>query len=266
MLGSAVVDEQRAVAIAHVLKGVLERGGPLVSMPEYVLPRGLVPSSREHALYLMYVIAVDYMVDAEKLWQRARVLYERDPSLFTPEHVLGMDEGELVRTLKWLGARFPRRAARDWREISRILLEKYGGDPRAITPEPLSLAEILRKLSEFPTLRGEKLSAFCVRVMHETGLLKVKDPENLGLPVNRQISRFTVYTGVLSGVEYMTVCLKPELRALVREVWRKAAAAVSVPAWKLDEPMWNISSKLCARDRCGACPVRELCAKYPGQR
>jgi len=102
--------------------------------------------------------------------------------------------------------------------------------------------------------------------MHETGLLKVKDPENLGLPVNRQISRLTVYTGLLRGVEYMTVCSKPELRPLVREVWRKAAAAVSVPAWKLDEPMWNIGSKLCARDRCGACPVRELCAKYPGQR
>ena len=64
MLNSVVVDEQRAVAIARVLKGVLERGGPLASMPEYVLPKGLVPGSREHALYYTYVIAVDYMVSA----------------------------------------------------------------------------------------------------------------------------------------------------------------------------------------------------------
>ena len=173
-----------------------------------------------------------------------------------------MSEEELARTLKGLGARFPKRTARDWREISRILLERYGGDPRSIAPEPLSVGEILRRLSEFPTLRGEKISAFYVRVMHETGLLKVRDPENLGLPVNRQISRFTVYTGVLSGVDYLAVCSRPELRALVREVWRKAAASVSVPAWKLDEPMWNIGSKLCAKDRCGECPVKELCARH----
>uniref|UniRef100_A0A7J3X781 Uncharacterized protein n=1 Tax=Thermofilum pendens TaxID=2269 RepID=A0A7J3X781_THEPE len=66
---SLTVDEQRAVAIARALKRVLKQGGPLVSKPEYVLPRGLVPGSREHALYLTYVIAIDYMVDAEKLWQ-----------------------------------------------------------------------------------------------------------------------------------------------------------------------------------------------------
>jgi hypothetical protein len=99
--------------------------------------------------------------------------------------------------------------------------------------------------------------------MHETGLFKVRDPENLGLPVNRQISRFTVYTGVCSRAPttYQIVCSRPELRALVREVWRRAAAA-GVPAWKLDEPMWNIGSKLCAKDRCLECPVKELCARY----
>lgn len=262
MINHITINEQRAVAIARVLKGVLERGDPLVSMPEYVLPRGMVPGSREHALYLTYVIAVDYMVDAERLWRRARELYERDPTFFTPQRILAASEEELVSVLKELGARFTRRATRDWKEISRILLERYGGDPRNIAPEPLALSEILRKLSEFPTLRGEKLSAFYVRVMHETGLLEVKDPENLGLPVNRQISRFTVYTGVLTGADYLVVCSRPELRALVREVWRRAAVAVGVHAWKLDEPMWNIGSKLCAKDRCKECPVKELCARY----
>jgi adenine-specific DNA glycosylase len=26
--------------------------------------------------------------------------------------------------------------------------------------------------------------------------------------------------------------------------------------------MWNIGSKLCAKDRCLECPVKELCARY----
>ena len=33
-------------------------------MPEYVLPRGLAQGSKERALHLTHVIAVEYMVDA----------------------------------------------------------------------------------------------------------------------------------------------------------------------------------------------------------
>lgn len=36
-------------------------------MPEYVLPRALKEGTKQHALYLTYVISIDYMVDAEKL-------------------------------------------------------------------------------------------------------------------------------------------------------------------------------------------------------
>jgi len=35
---------------------------------------------------LTYVISIDYMVDAEKLWQRARRAYELRPENFTPEN------------------------------------------------------------------------------------------------------------------------------------------------------------------------------------
>ena len=31
--------------------------------------------------------------------------------------------------------------------------------------------------------------------------------------------------------------------------------------WELDEPMWNIGSRLCARRRCVRCPVEGLCGE-----
>ena len=64
------VDEGKAAAIAGVLLGLIERAHWLVSMPEYQLPRNLKAGSREHALYLTYVISIDYMTDAEKLWSK----------------------------------------------------------------------------------------------------------------------------------------------------------------------------------------------------
>jgi hypothetical protein len=65
------VDEIKAVNISKVLLNLIEKRHWLVSMPEYQLPRNLQAGSREHALYLTYVISIDYMTDAEKLWSRA---------------------------------------------------------------------------------------------------------------------------------------------------------------------------------------------------
>jgi len=63
------IDKEKASAIAGRLldlfynrKGFFED----YSMPEYILPRNLIKGSREHALYLTYVISIDYMTDAEK--------------------------------------------------------------------------------------------------------------------------------------------------------------------------------------------------------
>lgn len=35
-----------------------------------------------------YVISIDYMTDAEKLWRKSRGVYERYPERFTPEEIL----------------------------------------------------------------------------------------------------------------------------------------------------------------------------------
>jgi len=54
-----------------------------------------------------------------------------------------------------------------------------------------------RGAQDFPYLRGAKLANFYIRVMGETGLFKVKDLDELDVPVDKQIARFTIYTGVL---------------------------------------------------------------------
>ena len=65
------IDDAKAINIAKILVNLIGQGHWLVSMPEYQLPRNLQAGSREHALYLTYVISIDYMTDAEKLWSRA---------------------------------------------------------------------------------------------------------------------------------------------------------------------------------------------------
>ena len=236
------------------------------SMPEYILPRNLKEGTREHALFLTYVISIDYMTDAEKLWKRSRGAYELHPDRFTPEEILRFSPRTVENIVKSLGARFYSNAAKTWIKISKLLVEKYGGDPRNITKEPLEIDEIKRRLRDFPYLRGNKLSNFYIRAMGETGLFKVKNLKELDIPVDKQVARFTMYTGVLKLLsEQFTGCVHEEpMRGLIEEAWRNAAKKLDTAPWKLDEPIWTVGSKLCSQRRCGKCPVEELCDKTKG--
>jgi len=236
------------------------------SMPEYVLPRNLEEGTREHALFLTYVISIDYMTDAVKLWKRSRGAYELYPERFTPEEILRVSPRTVETIVKSLGARFYSNAAKTWIKISKLLLDKYGSDPRNITREPLEIDELKRRLQDFPYLRGNKLSNFYIRVMGEIGLFKVKNLDELDIPVDKQVARFTMYTGVLEllSEQFVGCAQENPLRDLIEEAWRNAAKKLGTPPWKLDEPIWTIGSKLCSSRKCGKCPVEELCDKTKG--
>ena len=236
------------------------------SMPEYVLPRNLEEGTREHALFLTYVISIDYMTDAVKLWKRSRGAYELYPERFTPEEILKVSPRTVETIVKSLGARFFSNAAKTWIKISKVLVEKYDRDPRNITREPLEIEEIKRRLQDFPYLRGNKLSNFYISAMGETGLFKVKNLNELDIPVDKQVARFTMYTGVLEllSEQFVGCAQENPLRDLIEEAWRNAAQKLSTPPWKLDEPIWTIGSKLCSDRKCGQCPVKDLCNRTRG--
>jgi endonuclease III len=260
------VDNPKAFRIAERLvdqfygrKGVFEN----YSMPEYILPRNLKEGSKEHALFLTYVISIDYMTDAEKLWRNSRREYWRYREGFTPEEILQLSPRTVETFVKKLGARFYSNAAKTWIKISKLLVDKYDGDPRNITTEPLEIAEIKKRLQVFPYLRGNKLSNFYIRAMGETGLFTVKNLNELDIPVDKQVARFTIYTGVVKLMsEHFQGCVhEPPLRGLIEEVWRNAAKKLGTSPWKLDEPIWTVGSKLCSSRNCGKCPVKDLCGQ-----
>lgn len=264
-----VIDDLKAVKIAGRLfndfygkKGFFKN----TAMPEYVLPRNLKEGTRAHALFLTYVVSIDYMVDAEKLWKKSRGAYELHPERFTPEKILKASQRSVEIFVKRLGARYYSNAAKTWKKVSEVLMEKYAGDPRNITPEPLDVVEVKKRLKDFPYLRGNKLSNFYIRVMGETGLFKLKNLNELDIPVDKQVARFTIYSGVLKLLsEQFIGCAQDEpLRGLIEEAWRNAAKALNTAPWKLDEPIWTTGSKLCSGRKCGQCPVEDLCDQTKG--
>jgi hypothetical protein len=231
-------------------------------MPEYVPPSGLDRSSREYALYLTFVIAIDFQTNAVKLWERARNLYEDEHQLFEPERILKLDKDYLRNIVRSLGARYPSGGADGWKKISKVLLDQYGGDPRNITKEPDDLRGVRKRLQDFPYLRGKKLSNFYLRAMGENGLLRITDFDKLSVAVDIQVARITFYTGVIKTEGSYYGCIHHEpIRPLIEDTWSEAANKIGVPAWYLDEPLWSVGSKLCSKRLCDKCPVETNCSK-----
>jgi endonuclease III len=265
------VDKEKAARIARRLYDQFygrERFFADYQMPEYILPRNLVPGSKEHAQYLTLVISIDKRTGAEKLWRNSRETYELYPDRFDPSVIASLGNTTLTSFVRRLGARYPKEGGKAWKRISSILIEKYDGDPRRLTPEPSMIDDVKSKLDDLPQLRGPKLSNFYLRAMGETGLLKLSDFDDLPIPVDIQVARFTTYTGTLrlaSGSFEGCVHNNP-FRGLIEEVWHDAAKEVNTQAWKLDEPIWTIGSRLCSKRLCSKCPVEDLCDKVKDAR
>jgi len=230
------------------------------SMPEYVLPQA-EEGSRELALYYTYITSLDKQTNADRLWANAVKVYNQNPSKFTPDQILALDKLTLEELIKSIGGRYPGNQATAWRTISKIILEKYNGDPRKITPTPLSLREIIRKIDSFPELRGEKLSRLYLRIMGEKGLLKISDLKELDVAVDVQVKKFTYYTGVLRGTHNLSGEITSRQRAAVMDVWKRASKAIGCGPYQLDQPIWSMASRLCKNKLCNLCPVEGLCEK-----
>jgi len=233
-------------------------------MPEYIAPNGIDQSSLEYALYLTYIISIDFMTDAVKLWERARELYSKCPECFTPKGISDMGLPTLKRILRQLGARYPA-SGKAWKKISTILQEKYEGDPRNITPESTSLEELRKRIREFPHLRGSKLINFYIRAVGEKGFFKISDFDKLSVAVDIQVAKFTLYTGVLkiANGSYRGCVHDEPLKPMIEEVWSEVAQRLGKPPWYLDEPVWTVGSKLCSKKDHARCPVKELCEQRP---
>lgn len=263
------IDKAKAMKIGEKLTHESSENNGLVkksSLLEHALPRNLKKGSKEHALFLTYVISIDYLIDSEKLWKKSRTAYELFPERFTPQKILNIGLRSVQAFVKALGARFTLAAAEIWISLSQVLVEKYSGDPRNIAPQPLTIEEIRKRIMELPSLRGPKMSNYYIRMMSEQGLFKIKNLNELEIPVDKQLAKFTISTGILKLLsDQFTGCVHDEpLKSLIEEAWSEAAKTLSTAPWKLEQPIVTIMSEFCSDRKCAQCPIQSLCDKTKG--
>jgi len=215
----------------------IERGY-VMQMPQALVdPKsGSVKPGRERELanYLTVVVFADRRVDPERLWARAKDLYEGDyRDFFDPCKLKDKRIDEIMDFLRKLGARFFKRDAPKLKEVARIICDEYGGDPRNMVN--VTVAEFKERVQKIPILRGEVVSTLLLRLLREYGLACVQDPENIDMPPDIPTARFTVRSGILPcykdrdiSQRQLTQRLKEDIMRAWREVYNRCLRGTNI--------------------------------------
>ena len=224
--------------------------------------RFLGGTDRAARLFLTFIAAMDRARDATKLWNAGGRLYEDNPESFDPQHVAGLEVGELQRLLK--AARVSQRHGPDsnaWHQIGRSLSSgRKSSVSRVIDAGSGEAQELLRDLksrhndgrARFPLLRGPKVGPMWVRMMANPGRAVIDNIETIPVAVDVQVRRATENLGVATTRELPL----PEARPVIQQTWKNAVSEADIagPAGiedtcaALDPALWFFG-----RHGCGHC-------------
>ena len=228
--------------------------------PEFIKPEGL--SSLEYRRWLTIVVALDYLKDADKLWQKAREAVDdlEYYVLFEFWYLREASEEEIAELLKNSGLSiFYNKDAKYLKQIAEKM-KWYNDDPLLIIKRNMyDGAQVLESLQDFPYLRGKKLSLFWLRIMHDLVEPKL-DIFGTSIPVDVHIAKLTLRTGCIKFKNGYNGTIE-KLRSNIQTCWDLTAMALKTYPAKFDEPLWSISKYICPDCGIVNCPIEKHCDK-----
>jgi len=167
--------------------------------PVDYLPQGIEPKSKEAALYYFYFVQIDYQTRGDRLVKCMRSFFSARPELLSAETIAELSLEELARIIKACGGRFPTRDNLAWKENSKILVERFDGDPRKIGRK-VTIKELQERTASFRKLGAHgKLFWLWTSIMVDVGSWEILDIENFLVPVDVWIYRWACKLGICSG-------------------------------------------------------------------
>lgn len=245
-------------------EGILENTDDLV---ENQVPDGVVRGSKEHALFMFYVVQNDHGVKSHKMYEKAKNLYKQNPEFFDPKWIMNNcceeDLSFLVENIaKKLGSRYPQALAKSWYVNSITLCNKYDGDPVKVFTSSQDAVELIKTIKSFRGY-GDKIGGMLLRAMIGVGFNKsVRNLDKVLVPVDIHDSRILFLTGGFiepghnePGFDYYKYVEKAQ-RALL-----DACNKNNINWLNVDRALWLTGSRGCSYARCAECCLNSMCEK-----
>lgn len=201
----------------------------------------LVPTTLpnlEKALYIFYVLQLDYAMKSQRLYSGATQLTSQIPSFFTPTHLISLSDEDLLNYLKtYLHPRYINEALRRYRFNTIVLLNSFNGDPRNIFLNKTSVMDVLTEIKKLRGF-GPKIGNFFARTMINTFNYKYTDIDQMLPPVDVH----DVHIAYLLGYTTTPEMTKKNID-FVKNLWSKACIESNISWLVFDKALWLLGSE-----------------------
>jgi len=259
---------KRAFKAGKKLKEAFEAGPGIfghTEMPETDPPEGVKEGSYEHIMFITMTVSIDYMRDAEQLWEASRKTFEDEKTnwIFYPDKVVKRGKEELKDAMKKYDlSRKPNKDSKKiWFPIAKTFT-KYGGDPTNLFEECNYDAKKLYKKvkgplkGRFPYLSGSKILPTWIRILFDQAGIEFKNMNEIPIPVDRHIARSTFTLGALQGRYSGSIS---DVKSLINDVWKTACEGTEYYPLQFDEMLWRLSKEGCSQRENQSCSLKHKC-------
>ncbi len=288
-----------ASIIASELKGI--------KPDEFTDERYYPPAGAEEELTLRYFIAMvaidhrtsrlkafegyvngEFYHGADLLYRLGSKVFKENPDFFSPENLSKISASDVS---EWLSIEYQGEKVTIWdpevraellKDLGLKLSRLFGGkvlnivkrsDNYVRNPRGAGFIDLLKVFKAYSD-PVEKKSFLLVKFLSRRGLLKVKDPENLEVPVDNHLVRIALRTGIIvlpnelmERIKRRSEFREPEdvaLRLKVREAYKAVSRIASINPLIMDDYLWMFGRKICTRRNpvCvggGKCPFKSIC-------
>src|SRR3989338_2287013 len=208
--------------------------------PEYTLPDGMVEGSNEHLIFITLTVSIDYMRDAEKLWEQSRDAWLNFETrwIFDPKQVIERKIESLISLFKSIRDRRPIKDAEIWFTICNKLLE-FNGDVYSLLEklkfDAVKISDYIDEdKKDFPYLSGFKIKPLWLRMINDTAGIKLNRIEEIPIPIDVHTARMTlrlVFDEDFDGV------ITQQLRERIQTAWKLILKDTQIYPIQLDQPL-----------------------------
>jgi hypothetical protein len=199
----------------------------------------LVPnvSKENKALFLFWVIQMDYSIKSSSLYKKANKLYSERPEWIQTSYLQKLSEEELRTLITRLSPRYPNEIFIRLSQNSRKLLNLFNGSAWNLVTQSQCAQELLSNIRQFRGF-GPKLGNFLARTYIDLFNLEYDDLNTILPPVDIHDVRLTYEWGFNNSKDMTTKNIK-----LVQQIWSTACTDANRSWITFDKALWLIGSE-----------------------
>jgi len=268
-----ISNSKRASEISEILINAYKKDGifghRVGEFPDLLCPKEIEKGSNEHLIYVSLLVSLDYMRNANILWEAGLKAYNNINTkwIFNLLEIKNHTKEDLSKVL--FENKISLKPIRDfniWKTITESINSLMNGSLSNFIINDCQSDAILifynikyRYRKFFPNLSGDKILPLWIRILKDFCGLNLKNLDKILIPVDIHIARTTFYTGCLTSDHNVTLSID-NIKYEIDKVWEEAVSLKNdTIKLDMDEPLWILGRYGCTKLSNSHCPKYDDC-------